>query len=411
MVAVMGAHTSRRGAAATDATTEVAVVGAGMVGLSLACALGQAGIDTVVLDRAAPGTLTAPAHDGRVSALAAGTVRLLRALGVWPGIANHAEPILEIRVSDGDSPLHLHYDHRALGDEPLGVIVENRVLRLALGARLRALEAVTLRAPAKVAAVARDAYRARVELGDGSALRARLVVGADGVGSPVRTRAKIGVVRHAYGQTAIVCTVAHARPHLGIAQERFLASGPFAILPMTGNRSSLVWTERADLAPALLALDDDAFTGELAWRFTDYLGPVRPVGPRWSYPLAIQWARRTTAERLALAGDAAHAIHPIAGQGLNLGLRDVAALSEAVIDAARLGLDVGAAPVLEAYARARVFDVASMSLVTDGLNRLFSNDWTALRVARALGLAAVDRAPPLKRLFMRHAMGLIGASG
>jgi len=408
MVAAMGAHSSRREAAATAAATEVVIVGGGMVGLSLACALGQAGIATAVIDRAAPAAQIAPAYDGRVSALAAGSVRLMRTLGVWPGIAAEAEPILEIRVSDGDSPRHLHYDHRALGTEPLGVIVENRVLRRALAARAAAIDAVAHHAPAEVAHVTRDGYGVRAALADGRSLRARLVIGADGVHSPVRAGAGIGVIRRAYRQTAIVCTVAHARPHRGIAQERFLAAGPFAILPMTGRRSSLVWTERADLAPALLALDEAAFADELAWRFTDYLGELRPEGPRWSYPLAIQRAGRTTEARLALVGDAAHAIHPIAGQGLNLGLRDVAALSQAVIDAARLGLDVGDAPVLESYARARSFDTVSMSLVTDGLNRLFSNDSAPLRLVRDLGLAAVDRSAPLKRLFMRHAMGLIG---
>jgi 2-octaprenyl-6-methoxyphenol hydroxylase len=394
--------------AARGLECDVLIVGGGMVGLTLACALAGAGVRSVVVDRQSPRAMLAAAYDGRASAFAAGSVRLLRAIGVWEAMAAAAQPILEIRVSDGDSRLFLHYDHRALGAEPLGQMVENRVLRRALDRRAAALPALIRLAPARLARLERSAHRVRAALADGTKIVARLAVAADGKGSVVREQAGIAVGRLAYRQTAIVCTVAHERPHRGIAQERFLAAGPFAILPLTGERSSLVWAERADLAPAILALDEEAFARELAWRFTDYLGALAPTGPRWSYPLELSWAWRITAPRLALVGDAAHAIHPLAGQGLNLGLRDAAALAESVVDAARLGLDIGASDVLARYARRRRFDALTMSVTTDGLNRLFSNDIMPLRAARDLGLAAVERMPALKRLFMRHAMGLLG---
>jgi 2-octaprenyl-6-methoxyphenol hydroxylase len=386
---------------------DLLIVGGGMIGLTVARAVAGAGLTSIVVDREAPAAALAAAADGRASALAAGSVRLLQDIGVWQGMEPQAQPILEIRVSDGDSPLFLHYDHTDLGDEPFGYMVENRVTRQALHDAIAATPEVTHLAPAEVASLERGVAGVTAELGDGRSVRARLAVGADGRGSTTRSGAGIGQRRLAYHQTAIVCTVEHERPHRGIAQERFLAAGPFAILPLPGNRSSLVWTEREDLAPTLMALDDEAFTAELAWRFTDFLGEVRPAGRRWSYPLALTWAERMTERRLALVGDAARAIHPIAGQGLNLGLRDVGVLAEVLGEAAGLGLDPGTAHGLATYARRRRFDVLSMSLVTDGINRLFSNDIAPLRLARDLGLAAVDKAPPLKRVFMRHAMGLL----
>ena len=387
---------------------EVLVVGGGMVGLSLGCALAGAGIETVVVDRADPAALVDAGFDGRVSAVAHGSQQTLAAIGLWDGLAADAEPILEIRVTDGDSPLFLHYDHRDLSDAPFGYIVENRHIRQALFAAAARLDRLHLVAPCGLCALARGAVRAEAMLDDGLRLRARLAVAADGRDSALRREARIPVTAWRYGQTGIVCTVAHERPHRGIAHERFLPAGPFAILPMTGGRSSLVWTERADLAPDILALDDAGFADEMARRFGDFLGRLEVMGPRWDYPLALLHAARYTDSRLALVGDAAHAIHPIAGQGLNLGLRDVAALAEVLVDARRLGLDIGATDVLARYARWRRFDNTVLMSVTDGLNRLFSNDIAPLRMARGLGLAAVNRAPPLKRLFMRHAMGLVG---
>ena len=388
---------------------DVVIAGGGLVGLTLGVALAGAGVETVVVDGAPPAAMKDAAFDGRVSSIALGSQRVLAGIGLWPALAADAQPILEIRVSDGDVPLFLHYDHKAVGDEPLGFIVENRAIRAALFARAGALPALRHLAPASVETLEPGAGSVEARLADGRQVRARLAVAADGANSGLRTAAGIETVRWSYEQTGIVCTVAHERPHRGIAHERFLAAGPFAILPMTGERSSLVWTERAELAPALLEAPAPVFERELGLRFGDFLGALEPIGPRWSYPLALTHARRYVAPRLALAGDAAHAIHPLAGQGFNLGIRDAAVLAELVVDRARLGLDIGESDVLSHYQRRRRFDSVVLIGVTDGLNRLFSNDRASLRLLRDAGLAAVNEIPPVKRFFMRHAMGLAGA--
>ena len=387
---------------------DVIVGGGGMVGLTLAAALGGAGVTVAVIDRRPAPAMRAPAFDGRVSAIARGSRIVLETIGVWDGMAGEAEPIREIRVSDGASPLHLHYDSAEVGADALGHIVENRHIRAALLERIASLGGVALLDGRSIERHERGPIAARVALDDGRALTAALLVAADGRASPLRRAAGLGAVAWRYRQTGIVCTVAHERPHRGVAQERFLPSGPFAILPMTGNRSSIVWTEEAGVASRILALPRDGFAGELAWRFTGYLGALDVAGPVFSYPLALTLAERYTANRLAVAGDAAHAIHPIAGQGFNLGIRDAAALAEVAVDAARLGLDIGATTALARYGRWRRADNFAMLAATDGLNRLFSNDIGPVALARRLGLAAVGRVPALKRLFMRHAMGELG---
>lgn len=403
--------------------TEVAVAGGGLVGLTLGIALAEAGVEVAVVDTQAPEALIDAAYDGRASAIAAGSANLLRSIGVWAHLEPDAQAILDIRVSDGQvgrraAPLFLHYDSGELGRGPFGWIVENRRLRQALFARAKELPKLRLIAPAGVAAAetsdgSRGAGNIVARLADGRGLSAQLLVAADGRRSPLRQAAGIRTVTWDYPQMGLVATLSHEQPHDGVAHEHFLPSGPFAVLPMTDSadglhRSSLVWTERKDLAAAIVDLDDDTFAAECQRRFGDSLGRIGLTGPRWAYPLSLHHAQRYRAGRLVLVGDAAHGIHPIAGQGLNLGLRDVAALAECLIDARRLGLDLGAAEPLIRYERWRRPDTLMLIAVTDGLNRLFSNDLPPLRLLRDLGMAAVDRAGPLKRMLMKHAMGLVG---
>lgn len=415
------AETARNG---REIEAEVAVVGGGMAGMCLGIALARAGLRTVVVERQDPADLVDEPYDGRASAIAFATGRMLEALGVWEGLAAHACPIEDIRISDGSAPFFLHYDQRDLpasvetGDWPaMGHIIENRAIRVAMQARAAALsDRLTVLAPAALdpgQSLRVSGARAALSLADGRVLSPALVVAADGRRSKLRGEAGIGCATASYGQHAIVCTAVHDAPHRNIAHERFLPAGPFALLPMVGtdetpHRSSVVWTEPSDRAAAIMGLDDAAFGAELTGRFGDTLGPLRLEGRRWSYPLELSNAERYAAPRLALVGDAAHAIHPVAGQGLNLGLRDVAALAEVVVEARRIGLDIGGAEVLARYERWRRVDSLSMIAVTDGLVRLFSNDLPPVRLARDLGLAAVNRMAPLKRFFMRHAMGEIG---
>ncbi|MFC6855260.1 UbiH/UbiF/VisC/COQ6 family ubiquinone biosynthesis hydroxylase [Marivibrio halodurans] len=421
----------------TEDRVEVVFAGGGMVGLTLAVALARAGLSVAVVDRETPAEVAALDYDGRASAIALGSKRVFDGIGLWPRIAAEASPIHDIRVADGHplrgvSPLFLHYDHRAVGDEPFGWILENRVIRQGLHALAEEVAAETGRlrliAPASVERIERPGERfdaaqsdagpanagranaglASAHLNDGRRIDANLAIAADGKFSRQREAAGIRVTGWRYDQVSIVCTVRHARDHRGTAVELFLPGGPFAMLPMTGNRSNVVWSERADLAERYLAMDEADFMAELSRRFGDWLGDIELVGPRFSYPLSLGHAERYVAHRFALIGDAAHAIHPIAGQGLNMGLRDVAAMAEVLVDARRLGLDIGALDVLAGYERWRRFDNVLLAAVTDGLTRLFSNDSAPLRAARDLGLAAVNRTPPAKRFLMRHAMGLVG---
>jgi 2-octaprenyl-6-methoxyphenol hydroxylase len=400
---------------------EVCIVGAGPVGGTLACRLAAAGVPTVVVDRAPLPPMEHPAFDGRAYAIAAGSRQLLEAAGVWDRLAEPACPILDIRVSDGRlgrpaSPLFLHFDHCEAGDPaPFGWMVEARSLRVALNAHMHALTPLRVFAPV-VAEVKRREDGATVQIAGGPRIECRLVVAAEGRNSPLRRAANIPVTTLPYDQTGIVCAISHAKPHHNTALEHFLPSGPFAQLPMcasadaeaggTPNVSAIVWTERTPIARRMLTLDDARFAREIARRLGDHLGEVHCIGRRWSYPLGAMHAHRYYDTRLALIGDAAHTIHPIAGQGLNLGFRDAIALSGILINAWQHGLDPGSDNLLRRYQQQRRPDNLLMLAATDTLDRLFSSDNPVVRLARDIGIAAVHRTPPLKRLFMRRAMGL-----
>ncbi|NFV81649.1 UbiH/UbiF/VisC/COQ6 family ubiquinone biosynthesis hydroxylase [Magnetospirillum aberrantis] len=392
---------------------DAVIIGGGPAGALTACCLAGAGLEVALVEASDPARLAQPGTDGRSIAVALSAQRVFEGAGAWTFMADEAQPILEIRVTDGASPLFLHYDHTALGDQPFGWIVENTTIRRGLYQRLAQLPKAHVLAPARAQAVDRGAVGATVTLADGRELRTDLVIAADGRPSPTRKGAGIGIRRFDYHQSGIVCTVAHEKPHDGVAHEHFLPSGPFAILPMRGSaehphRSSIVWTERLHLADAIVNQDDPGFLDELRTRFGDILGDIALDGPRFHYPLTLQIADRAIDRRLALVGDAAHGMHPVAGQGMNMGVRDVAALVEVMVDARRLGLDVGSPQVLERYQRWRRFDNMLMLGLTDVLVRLFSNDFGPLKLARDLGLAAVQAMPDTKRFFMKHAMGVVG---
>ncbi len=394
-------------APAQTTRVDVIIVGGGFVGLTTGIALADAGLEVAVIDRMAPPPRLLPEFDGRASAIAHASVRLLRTLGVWERLADH-QPIWEIRVSDRHSPCHLHFDSAELDGEPLGEMVENRHLLAALHRRAGEMTGLSLLAPAGLSSFERDRHGVTVLLDTGVRLKAPLAVAADGRRSMLRRLAGIRHVGWSYGQDGVVATIHHELDHGGIAHERFLSGGPFAILPLSGRRSSLVWTMPSSQAGAAMALPPAMFERAIADRIGGFLGAVRAQERRFRYPLTLVLAERFMVERLALVGDAAHGIHPIAGQGLNLGLRDVAALAEVVIEAARRGEDIGSISVLSRYERWRRVDSLVLAGVTDGLNRLFATDCAPVMLARDLGLGAVQRMSVLKRFFMRHARGTLG---
>jgi len=370
-------------------------------------------LKVAVVDRAALPPMEHPSFDGRAYAIAAGSRGLLEEAGIWDALPSPPGPIAQIRVSDGKpgrpaSPLFLHFDSQDLGDRPLGWMVEARNMRVALNRCLHAAD-LALHAPAE-AIVTRTQDHATITLSTGETFESRLVVAAEGRDSPLRRQAGLTAQRWAYPQMGIVCAIAHDRPHNNTALEHFLPAGPFAQLPMAPSEagehiSAIVWTERSDVAPRLMALPDDAFAAEVAIRLGPHLGAIRPVGRRWMYPLSAMYVHRNTAERLAVVGDAAHGIHPIAGQGLNLGLRDAIALTRLLIAAHEAGEDCGSPALLARYQSARRLDNLAMLLATDSLDRLFSTNNPLVRAARDIGIAAVHRMPRLKRAFMRQAIG------
>jgi 2-octaprenyl-6-methoxyphenol hydroxylase len=401
-----------------DIQTDIIIIGGGLIGPALALALAKPGFRVTVLDRVAAERRAEPDFDGRAYAVALGSMRLLQALGVWDAVEDKAQPICDIHVAEGvpedlpqAAPL-LHFDPRELDEGKVGWIVEDRWLRGALLDAMDSVDGIVQLAPVEVAGVDYGSAAATVRLADGQSLTAPLVIACDGRRSAVAEAAGIRRLRWGYDQTGLVNAIEHELPHDGLAHQSFFPGGPFAVLPLPdegqGHRSSLVWSERTAEAERLQALDDDAFTAEISARIGPRLGRIKLVGRRWAYPLDLTLAERYAAPRLALAGDAAHGIHPIAGQGLNIGLRDVAALAEVLVEAARIGEDIGAFNVLERYQRWRRFDATSLALGMDALNRLFSNRNPALKQARDTGLAAVNRLGGLRRAFMREAAGVAG---
>jgi len=389
-------------------SADAVVLGGGLIGMTTALALARLGLQVQLVDRQPLAQTTLPAFDGRATAVALASKNLFQAIGLWTALEPDAGPIREIRVSDGPSLLHLHFDHRQLGAEPLGWMVENRHLRAAmLGAVVSAPE-IEISAPVTVTSFGETPGSTAIDLSDGRTLQAPLLVACDGRQSQVRRHLGLRSLRWSYPQTAIVATIAHQLAHGGVAHERFLRDGPFAILPLTGNRASLVWTADARHAPLILDLNQRAFAAEVIRRIGDFLGDVEVLPQRWSYPLGLHIAERFHGPRTVLVGDAGHGIHPIAGQGFNLGLRDVAALTELVAQAARVGLDLGAPDLVARYSRARRADVFALAAATDSLNWLFSNDIAPVRLARDLGLAAVNRISQMKGFFMSAARGTFG---
>jgi 2-octaprenyl-6-methoxyphenol hydroxylase len=405
---------------AASGRIDVAIVGGSYAGLALAIALAQASqgaLTITVFDRGDFGRSGAPAHDNRATAIAGGSRRLLEAIGVWHELEAYAQPVTAIDITDSAlddaiRPTRLSYDNTLVDGTPGTVIVENARLLAALQAASRRAPGVELIAAVSVTGLEVASGGASLTLDNGMVRTVSLVVAADGARSGVREMAGIKTVGWRYDQTGIVTTVALDTPHEGRAVQHFLPAGPFAILPLTGDRACITWTEGADEAKRILALDDAAFLAETARRFGYKLGEITLAassGPaRQSWPLDMHLARALIADRVALIGDAAHSVHPIAGQGLNLGLRDVAALAEVLIDGARLGLDLGQATVLERYQAWRRLDSAMSAAAFDGLNRLFSNDATVLRTLRGAGLGLVDRMPLLKQFLVSEAAGLTG---
>jgi 2-octaprenyl-6-methoxyphenol hydroxylase len=392
---------------------DVLIVGGGLNGPVLALALARAGLSVTVVDALPLKALRATGFDGRAYALALASQRMLAALDLWDAVSGEAQPINGIRASDGRagegaSPFFLAFDAAEIEEGPMGYMLEDRFLRRALLDAMKAEDRISHVAGRTVTAQQVDPQGVTVTLSDGKTLRARLLVGADGRRSGTAERAGITRTGWGYGQTALVAAIDHALPHGGIAHQFFMPPGPLAILPLPGNRSSIVWSESDAQAQAIMALDEAGFLDVLRPRFGSFLGEISLAGQRFTYPLNLTLANSFVAERLALVGDAAHGVHPIAGQGLNLGLRDVGALAECLVEAARRGEDIASPLVLARYQQWRRFDTATLAVATDAFNRLFSNDNPLLRLGRDLGMAAVGAVPGLRRRFIREAAGLTG---
>lgn len=396
--------------------TDVIIIGGGHAGLTLASLLGSVDVNVVCIDRVDPALQMDQKFDGRTTAISAGSRKVLEASGLWGKLASMACPIQDIRVIDGDAPTFLHFDADETNQGSFGWIFENRLLREVMFSHVENLKTVQHLAPASVKKMSIDEHQTSVTLEDGRRVTAPLLIGCDGRGSMVREWAGIQTRGWSYKQSAIICSVEHELDHENVALEHFLPAGPFAVLPMMDDekgvhRSSVVWTEHGDVANSAINMDEKEFDETLQNLFGPYLGAVKHIGVRQSYPLGLIHAKSYTSNRLALVADAAHGIHPIAGQGLNLGMRDVACLAELIIDHMRLGLDIGGQSLLKKYEKLRRVDNTMMSITTDLLTRLFSNDILPVKWVRSRGLGIVHRVPPLKRFFARQAMGMSGQLG
>lgn len=394
--------------------TDILIAGGGLNGPALALALAQGGFAVTVIDARPAPDRAAAGFDGRAYALAIASVRLLKAIGIWDSVADQAQPMLEIKASDGRAgegaaPFFLHFDAAEIEEGPMGHMLEDRFLYAAFLRAMQQTPGITLLSGETVVAQEVNPEGATVTLASGRTLTADLLVGCDGRGSGTATRAGIRRVGWGYGQTALVTAIRHEQDHKGIAQQFFMPAGPLAILPLKGgHHSSIVWSETDANAAAIQALPDAEYLEALRPRFGDFLGDISLAGARFTYPLSLSLAERFIAPRLALVGDAAHGVHPIAGQGLNLGLRDVAALAEVLILARRRGEAPGSPAALEDYQRWRRFDATTLALGMDTVNRVFSTDNPVLRLGRDLGMGLVNAVPGLRRGFMRQAAGLTG---
>lgn len=393
--------------------TDILIVGGGLNGPALALALAQGGFDVTIVDQLPAETRSKDLFDGRSYALALASTRLLGAIGVWGEIAAQAQPMLEIKVTDGragegPSPFMLHFDHAEIEEGPMGFLMEDRYLRRAFLSAMDAHPKITQVSGDRVIDQTIGPFTTVATLGSGKTITSRLIVGSDGRQSGTAERAGIHREYKDYGQTALVSAIAHQRPHNGIAHQFFMPAGPLAILPLTGNRSSIVWAETHERATEIQAMNDDDYLDALRPAFGSFLGDISLTGARFTYPLSLSVATGFTSERVVLIGDAAHGVHPIAGQGLNLGLRDVGALAEVLIHARRRGEDIGASNVLDRYSQWRGFDVMSLVAATDTFNRLFSNDNPVARTLRDVGMGVVNALPAARRRFIREAAGLSG---
>ncbi|MDP5084646.1 MAG: UbiH/UbiF/VisC/COQ6 family ubiquinone biosynthesis hydroxylase [Yoonia sp.] len=393
--------------------TDLIIVGGGLNGPALALAAAQAGFTVTIIDSLPVDTRKRRDFDGRSYALALASTRLLAGIGIWDTLRDKAQPMLEIKVTDGragegPSPWMMHFDHAEIEEGPMGYMVEDRHLRRAFLDAMGQDKKITHRANETVVAQSSSPAGVTVTLASGETLEGSLLIGSDGRKSGTAERAGIKRTGWGYGQTAVVCAVQHEQPHHGIAHQFFMPGGPLAILPLTENRSSIVWSETDARAVELIAMDDAAFLTALRPAFGSFLGQISLTGARFSYPLGLTLANSFIADRVALIGDAAHGVHPIAGQGLNAGLRDVAALAEVLSDAHARGEDIGGPQTLARYQQWRRFDTATLAIATDTFNRLFSNDNPLLRAARDIGMGLVNAAPGLRRGFIREAAGLTG---